>query len=335
MTTTQRSTPSSSDARRSLAEHLSSVLCEPSLEVAQATLRQRLDTGASYDREKKPVKIGPSKTPQSLVTTVYAKQLAMSKRSILGKQAPHTSRSIYKRNTLLDQPVPNEMELKAWKHTDEFTKLAAAAAPLYEMAKARSWELKTFTLILNKNLNDRLDNGDSTALEYIRDQLTRLIRRTVDPRAEFLYGIEKAPEALADSSRRRWHLHGLMIGPAGFSKPGRTELRMKLRAIKGEADSDLMFKTPGEKIGADPQSSARQWCVYAVKNGLTVELNPLLAAEYELPAGKATFISSALRREAKRWHAGKLDGLTVPELIAGAPSSIYKHDPGPHSLEQQ
>lgn len=98
---------------------------------------------------------------------------------------------------------------------------------------------------------------------------------------------------------------------------------MKLRAIKGEADSDLMFKTPGEKIGADPQSSARQWCVYAVKNGLTVELNPLLAAEYELPEGKPTFISSALRREAKRWHAGKLDGLTVPELRAGAPSSIY------------
>lgn len=42
-----------------------------------------------------------------------------------------------------------------------------------------------------------------------------------------------------------------------------------------------------------------------------------------VPEGKPTFISSALRREAKRWHAGKLDGLTVPELRAGAPSSIY------------
>lgn len=297
---------------------------EPSVELVPSTRSQHRETGALNDREKKPVKCRPSKTPQSLVATVYAKQLAMSKRSILAKQTPRTPGSVYKRNTLLDQPVPNVMELKAWKHTDEFTKLAAAAAPLHAMAKARSWELKTFNLVLNKNLNDRLDNGDSTALEYIRDQLTRLIRRTVDPRAEFLYGIEKAPEALAEnSSRRLWHLHGLMIGPVGFSKPGKTALRMKLRAIKGDADSDLMFKTPGERIGADPQAAARQWCVYAVKNGLTVEVNPLLAARYELPAGKPTFISSVLRRETKRWHAGKLKGLLVSELIAGAPNSIY------------
>ncbi|MBI6568503.1 MULTISPECIES: hypothetical protein [Pseudomonas] len=317
MTISQRRTPASSDALESLAEQLSSMLCEPSLELALATQRLHLDTCASDDKEKKAVNFRLSKKTQNLVSMVYAKQFAISMRSIL-------SGSIYRPKTLLDQPIQNEMELKAWKHTDEFTKLAVASAPLYEMAKARSWELKTFTLILNKNLSARLDNSDSTALEYIRDQMTRLIRRTVDPQAEFLYGIEKAPKALAEnSSRRRWHLHGLMIGPVGFSKPGKTELRMKLRAIKGEADSDLMFKTPGEKIGADPQSSARQWCVYAVKNGLTVELNPLLAAEYELPEGKPTFISSALRREAKRWHAGKLDGLTVPELRAGAPSSIY------------
>lgn len=324
MATNQNSTPASSDALGSLAEHLSSMLREPSSELAPATRGQHLDTGASGDKKKKAVNFRRSKTSQSLVSMVYAKQFAMSKRSILSTATPNTPGSIYKRKTLLDQPMPNEVELKAWKHTDEFTKLAAAAAPLYEMAKSRSWELKTFTLILNKNLSDRLDNGDNTALEYIRDQLTRLIRRTVDPRAEFLYGIEKAPEALAEnSSRRLWHLHGLMIGPVGFSKPGKTALRMRLRAIKGKADSDLMFKTPGERIGADPQAAARQWCVYAVKNGLTVELNPLLAARYELPAGKPTFISSVLRREAKRWHAGKLKGLKVSELIAGAPNSIY------------
>lgn len=324
MTTNQRSTPGSSTALESLTEALNDMTREPSAQCVLGTQNQYRETGGSYDQGKKPVKCRPTKTGQSLVSMVYAKQFAMSMRSILSSGTPYTSGSIYRRKTLLDQPLPNGRELKAWKHTDEFTKLAAAAAPLHQMAKARSWELKTFTLILNKPLNDRLDNGDSTALEYIRDQMTRLIRRTVNPRAEFLYGIEKAPQALADkSSRRRWHLHGLMIGPAGFSESGKTELRMKLRAIKGEADSDLMFKTPGEKIGADPQSSARQWCVYAVKNGLTVELNPLLASEYEMPAGKPTFISSNLRREAQRWHAGKLDGLTVPELIASAPSSIY------------
>lgn len=324
MTISQRSTPASPDRPESLTEALNGMVRKPSSQCVLETQSQYRETGVSDDQGKKPVKFRPTKTGQNLVSMVYGKGFAMSMRSILFKDTPHLPRLGYRRKTLLDQPVPNEMELKAWKHTDEFMKLAAAAAPLYEMAKARSWELKTFTLILNKNLSDRLDNGDSTALEYIRDQMTRLIRRTVDPRAEFLYGLEKAPEALAEnSSRRLWHLHGLMIGPVGFSKPGKTELRMKLRAIKGEADSDLMFKTPGVKIGADPQAAARQWCLYAVKNGLTVELNPVLAVEYELPAGKPTFISSVLRREAQRWHTGKLDGLTVPELIAGAASSIY------------
>ncbi|MGE1074433.1 hypothetical protein ACQJ22_17905 [Pseudomonas fragariae (ex Marin et al. 2024)] len=144
-------------------------------------------------------------------------------------------------------------------------KLAAAAAPLYEMAKARSWELKTFTLVLNKNLSDRLDNGDPTALEYVRDQMTRLIRETVDPRAEFLYGVEKAPQELADeSSRRRWHLHGAMIGPAGFAATGKTALRMKLQSIKGEADADLRFDTPGASIERDQRASVLCWCFYSV-----------------------------------------------------------------------
>lgn len=273
---------------------------------------------------KKPVKTPPFKRTSSVVEAVYAKQFAIAKRSILSQPPSSFPGSAYKRKTLLDQSVSNEEQLKPWKHTSEFTKLAAAAAPLYWMALTNSWEFKTFTLILSKELSSRIDNGDTTALEYIRDQMTRIVRNSVDSRAEFLYAIEKAPAALADeSSRRRWHLHGLMIGPVGFSKPGKTALRRKLRKIKGEADSDLMFKTPGEKIAADPQSSARQWCVYAVKNGLTVELNPLLSNEYELPAGKQTFISALLRREAQRWHTGKMNGLTAPQLIAGAYSGIY------------
>ena len=273
---------------------------------------------------KKPVKKPPIKKPSSVGGAAYAKGLAISKRSILGKHPSSFPGSVYKRKTLLNQSVPSEEQLKPWKHTSEFTKLAVAATPLYRMALARSWELKTFTLVLSKELSDRIDNGDRQALEYIRDQMTRVVRSTVDKRAEFLYAVEKAPAALADeSSRRRWHLHGLMIGPEGFSKSGKTKLRLKLRTIKGEADSDFMFKSPGEKIGADPQSSARTWCVYSVKNGLTVELDPLLAKEYELPAGKQTFISSALRQETERWHKGRMSGLTAPKLIAGAPDRLF------------
>lgn len=293
---------------------------EPSTRCVLETRSQYRETGGSDDQGKKPVKFRPTKTGQSLVSTVYAKQLAMSKRSILSTDTPHLPRLGYKRKHLLDKPVPNEMELKAWKHTDEFKKLAAAAAPLYEMAKARSWELKTFTLILSKQLNDRLDSGDPTALEYVRDQMTRLIRRTVDPRAEFLYGVEKAPKALADkSSRRRWHIHGAMIGPVGFAATGKTALRMKLQSIKGEADADLRFDIPGAKIERDQKVSVLGWCFYSVKNGLSVEMKPSLQHEYDLPPGKHTFISSQLRREARRWHDAKLRGKVVSELIAGAP----------------
>lgn len=293
---------------------------EPSARCVLETRSQYRETGGSDDQGKKPVKCRPTKTGQSLVATVYAKEFAMSKRSILSTDTPHLPGSGYRRKTLLDQPVPNEMELKAWKHTNEFTKLAAAAAPLYAMAKARSWELKTFTLVLSKQLSDRLDNGDATALAYIRDQMTRQVRATVDTSSEFFYGVEKAPEALADkSSRRRWHLHGVMIGPVGFAATGKTALRMKLQSIKGEADADLRFDTPGARIERDQKASVLGWCFYSVKNGLSVEMNPSLTHEYDLPPGKHTFISSQLRREAKRWHEAKLQDKLVPELIAGAP----------------
>lgn len=320
----ETSARATSNPERLATEQQESHRAEPTEAVNSSNCDPASDRNFSAAR-KKPVKKPPIKKPSSVVGAVYAKGLAKSKRSILGKHPSSFPGSVYRRRTLLNKPVPNEEQLKPWKHTSKFTKLAVAATPLYRMALARSWELKTFTLILSKELSDRIDNGDRQALEYIRDQMTRIVRSTVDKRAEFLYAVEKAPAALADeSSRRRWHLHGLMIGPEGFSKSGKTQLRLKLRTIKGEADSDFMFKSPGEKIGADPQASARTWCVYSVKNGLTVELDPLLAKEYELPAGKQTFISSALRQETERWHKGRMSGLTAPELIAGAPDRLFK-----------
>jgi len=131
---------------------------------------------------------------------------------------------------------------------------------------------------------------------------------------------KKAPKELADkSSRRRWHLHGLIVGPKGFAGRGKTELRTKLRAIKGEADSDLSFDTPGARIERAQKSAALGWCFYSVKNGMSVLINPSLAGEYDLAPGKQTFISSQLKREAKRWHEGRLQDKLVSELVAGAP----------------
>lgn len=283
------------------------------------------DPDLSLPLKQKPVKPRPLKKPSSVGAAVYAKEFAMSKRSILTNDSPHIPERGMRAKTLLDQPIPSETKLKAWKQADEYVKLAAAATPLYWMAEKRGWELKTFTLILSKKLSDRIDNGDEAALHYIRDQLTRLIRASVGPGAEFLYGIEKAPAALADeTSRRRWHLHGLIIGPAGFSATGKTPLRMALQAIKGEADSDLMFQAPGEQIERDPRHSAIRWSLYTVKNGLSVQINPELAGAYELPPGKQTFISAQLRREAERWHRGREVGLTLPQLIQDAPIGLYE-----------
>ncbi|PTT99936.1 hypothetical protein DBR45_25350 [Pseudomonas sp. HMWF031] len=279
----------------------------------------------AVEPKQKTVKNRPIKRPSTTVAAVHAKEFAMHKRSILSNKTPHIPESKMRAKTLLDQPLPTEEKLKPWRDVDEFTKLAAAATPLYQMAKSKGWELKTFTLILNKKLSDRIDSGDATALPYIRDQLTRLIPEAVGAGAEFLYGIEKAPSALADeSSRNRWHLHGLIIGHVGFSAPGKTPLRRALQALKGEADSDLMFQTPGAKIERDLRPSAMSWCSYASKNGLAVQINPTLVDAYHLPPGKQTFISACLRREAKRWHTGMISGLTVAELIETAPEVIYK-----------
>jgi hypothetical protein len=278
----------------------------------------------AFGSKQKTVKNRLIKKPSTIVAAVHAKEFAMHKRSILSTKTPHNPESMMRAKTLLNQPLPTEEKLKPWRDVDEFTKLAAAATPLYQMAKSKGCELKTFTLILNKKLSDRIDNGDGTALHYIRDQLTRLIPESLGAGAEFLYGIEKAPSALADSSsRRRWHLHGLIIGRAGFSASGKTPLRMALQAIKGEADSDLMFQAPGEKFERDPRSSAMSWCFYAVKNGLSLQINPALAGAYDSPPGKHTFISAQLKREAKRWYTARMAGLTALEIAHDAPEGLY------------
>lgn len=290
--------------------------CEPSSSPSAAADRDQVSNLS--DIQKKPVKIRLKKSAPTVGGAVYSKQFSMAKRSILSSSL-HLPEKGIRAKTLLEQPLPTEQDVKPWKTADEATKLAAAAAPLHWRAVAKGWELKTFTLILNSELHDRLDQGDATALEYIRDQMTRQVRCAVSPDADFLYAIERAPHALsAKGSRRRWHLHGLMIGPPGFSATGDTKLRRGLRALKGEADADLMFTTPGKKIDRAQESSAVGWCFYAVKNGLSVELNPALAPEYELPPGKQTFLSSRLRREAQRWHKGRIDGVSASELRTGA-----------------
>ncbi|WP_252090766.1 hypothetical protein [Pseudomonas sp. MWU13-3659] len=321
MSTKREVAPSPSLEQAPLPDELNSSLAASLSHAAHGTE----DFDLSLPLAQKPVKPRPVKKPSSVGAAVYTKEFAMPKRSILTNDSPHIPERRMRAKTLLNQPIPGDTTLNAWKQADEYVKLAAAATPLYWMAEKKGWELKTFTLILNKELSDRIDNGDETALHYIRDQLTRLIPKAVGTGAEFMYGIEKAPAALADeSSRRRWHLHGLIIGPAGFSATGKTPLRTALQAIKGEADSDLMFQAPGEQIERDPRHSAIRWSVYSVKNGLSLKISPALAGAYELPPGKQTFISARLRREAKRWHEGRLAGMTFQDLLHRAPADLYQ-----------
>ncbi len=306
-------------------EHLSDALTDSVAASLSLAAHGADDSGLTLPPKQKAVKTRHIKQPSTVVAAVHAKEIAMHKRSILTNNTSHTPRSKMRAKTLLNQPLPTEAKQKPWKQADEYTKLAEAATPLYWMAKKKGWELMTFTLILSKELSDRIDNGDETALQYVRDELTRRIPKAVGAGAQFLYGIEKAPGALADeSSRRRWHLHGLIIGPAGFSATGKTPLRIALQAIKGEADSDLMFQAPGEQIERDPRHSAIRWSLYAVKNGLSVHINPALAGAYELPPGKQTFVSARLKREAQRWHEGRIAGMSFEELLQQAPAGLYQ-----------
>jgi len=307
----------------SQGQHKLSEINGESLSIYQTAHHDR-EVFNSAEPKQKTVKMRPVKKPCTTVAAVHAKEFAMHMRSILTNNTPHIPRLKMRAKTLLEQPHPSEITLKSWKQADEFTKLMAAATPIYWMAKSRGWELKAFTLVLNQRLSDRLNDGDTTILPYVRDQLTRLIPEAVGVGAEFLFGVEKAPIALADkSSRRRWHLHALMIGPVGFSAPGKTPLRRALQPLKGEADADLMLQTPGKLVERDLRSSAMSWCVYAAKNGLSVQINPALAGAYDLPPGKQTFISAVLRREAQRFYSGMMAGRTAQQIMRDAPEGLY------------
>lgn len=320
MSTKREIAPSPTLEQGRLSEELADSLTTP----FSLTAHDADNSDPTRPPTQKTVKTRPIKRPTTTGAAVHVKEIAMHKRSILTNDSPHLPARGMRAKTLLNQPIPSESTLMPWKQVDEFTKLASAATPLYWMARSRNWELKTFTLILSKELNDRIDKGDKAALHYIRDQLTRLIPKALGAGAEFLYAIEKAPAALADeTSRRRWHLHGLIIGPAGFSASGKTRLRMALRAIKGEADSDFMLRAPGAKIEQDPRHSAIRWSFYAVKNGLSVQIDPDLASAYDLPPGKQTFISARLKREAQRWHEGRIAGMNFQDLLHQAPSNLY------------
>ncbi|MFV2950222.1 hypothetical protein, partial [Pseudomonas japonica] len=177
----------------------------------------------------------------------------------------------------------------------------------------------------HEKLSDRMDAGDPKAFEHVRDQITRSIKKAIGADAHFLYGIEKAPAALAaDGSRRRWHIHGLIVARAGFHEKGKTPLRKALQGIKGEGDNDLAFHTQNEGYERCARASAIGWSVYAVKNSFSVQLNPALADSYNLAPGRQTFISAALKREAKRWHEGKLKGLTELTLREHGPAGLYQ-----------
>ncbi len=66
-----------------------------------------------------------------------------------------------------------------------------------------------------------------------------------------------------------------------------------------EADSDLMFTTPGSDIEREGFASALGWAAYCAKNKLSVRADSRLNEFYDLPAGKATYISSELLRRTK------------------------------------
>lgn len=272
---------------------------------------------------QKPVKKNLLQYTSTQGAAVHAKELAMYKRSILSNNIHNPTQKL-KANTLLNQPLPTETALKPWRDTSEFDKLATAAVSLYWIGEKEDWELKSFTLIFNEKLSSDMDDGTAEAFEYARDQITRAIKKALGSEAQFLYGIEKAPATLAaEGSRRRWHVHGLIVARKGFSNPGKTPLRKALQGIKGEADTDLMFKTPGEKIERSARASAMSWSFYASKNGLSVQINPALSDSYNLPTGKQTFISAVLKREAKRWHEGKMKGLTERTLRETGPAGLY------------
>lgn len=286
------------DCSKSPASEMSQKKRSSSSSKEQASGRKN-ETGSS-DLSQKPVNFGTPKNASALVTTVLSKQFAMAKTSILGKNTGNTLQSNQKPHTLLEVIQPKTFVFRPWRDTDDNHKLMLAVAPLLDRAAELNYVCKTFTLILNGRLSRRLDQGDQSAPEHIRDQMVRKVREALGVDAWFLYAIEKTPAALSDDgSRRRWHLHGFIIGPINFAAQGQTKLRRALRLIKGDADSDLMFSNPGSAIGREGFISALGWASYCAKNRLSVLDDPKLEDLYDLAPGKATYISSGLLRRTR------------------------------------
>lgn len=233
-----------------------------------------LDAGAEPESEtepeavsgKKSVKFNPLKQGSTLRTLVLSKQFSMAQTSILGSNTSNSLITGREPKTLLNQSIPKLHAFLSWKKTVESDKLMHAAIPMLSKAAELGYECKPFTLVLNEKLSKRLDAGDKGAIDYIRDQMCRQIKKELDPEAWFLYAIEKAPVLLSKpNSRRRWHLHGQIIGPVGFSEQRTGPIRDALSSLKGEAKTDLMFSQPMEGF-----QSVIRWAVYCAKNELSV-----------------------------------------------------------------
>ena len=222
----------------------------------------------------------------------------MAQTSILSSNPSNALITDKKPKTLLEKVLPKTFTFLSWDQLGEVDKLMLAAGPLVNKAAELGYECKPFTLILNKKLSKRLDDGDSAAPGYIRDQMGRQVSKELGPDAWFMYAIEKAPVELSnDNSRRRWHLHGLMIGPAGFSAQRIAPIRRALQSLKGEAASDLMFSEPREGF-----QSVLRWAAYCAKNEMSVLEEPGLSGFYDLLPGKATFIHRQLLRQTRNHY---------------------------------
>lgn len=247
---------------------------------------------------EKPVNFGTLKTGSKLSSLVLSKQIAMAQTSILSSNPSKALITGRKAKTLLEKVLPKNYSFKPWDQLRDTDKLMFATEPLLNKAAELGYEYKPFTLILSERLSRLLDEEDKTAPGYIRDQMVRQVRQELGPEAWFMYAIEKAPAQLSDeSSRHRWHLHGLIIGPVGFSAQRIAPIRRALRSLKGEAKTDLMFSEPKEGF----QSKLR-WSVYCAKNEMSILQEPSLEQHYDLLPGKATFIHRQLLRETRKHY---------------------------------
>lgn len=264
---------------------------------------------------EKPVNYGTHKHGSRLRTRVLSKRLAMAQTSILSSNPSNALMTGRKAKTLLSKLLPKDFVFLPWERLKDTDKLLLATGPILDHAAAQGYECKPFTLVLTEQLSKRLDEGDKTAPAYIRDQMVRQIKKVLGPDARFMYALEKAPARLSDeSSRHRWHIHGVIAGPAGFSAQRNAPIRRALKSLKGEAKNDFMFSAPNAGY-----QSALRWSVYCAKNEMTVTQEPSLKEQYDLLPGKATFISRQLLLQTREQYESTV--LPYIEDLHSAPRS--------------